>query len=91
MSELGQSIARALAARGVAGVQVDVPLARLTSFRIGGPAAAVAAVEDADFSCIFLEGEDIYINRMDEKSRQFFRDLSVETPPVRPASVPAKT
>lgn len=47
MSELGQSIARALAARGVAGVQVDVPLARLTSFRIGGPAAAVAAVEDA--------------------------------------------
>ena len=46
----------------------------------------VAAVEGADFSCIFLEGEDIYINRVDEKSRQFFRDLSVETPPVRPAS-----
>ena len=43
MSELGQSIARALAARGVAGVQVDVPLARLTSFRIGGPGPGRAA------------------------------------------------
>ena len=43
----------------------------------------VAATEDGAFSCIFLEGEEIYINRVDDKSRQFFRDLSVAVPPVR--------
>ena len=43
----------------------------------------VAAAEDGAFSCIFLEGEEIYINRVDDKSRQFCRELSVEVPPVR--------
>ena len=49
-----------------------------------GVAELVSAVEAGDFSCIFLEGEEIYINRLDDKSRQFFRDLSVDMPPVRP-------
>ena len=47
-------------------------------------AELVAAVESEGFSCIFLEGEEIYINRVDDKSRQFFRELSVDMPPVRP-------
>ena len=44
----------------------------------------VTAAEAGNFSCIFLEGEEIYINQVDDKSRQFFRDLSVDMPPVRP-------
>lgn len=46
----------------------------------------VAAVERSGFSTIFLEGEDIYINRMDAGAEQFVRELSVPVPPVRQPS-----
>lgn len=44
-----------------------------------------AAGSDA-FSCIFLEGEDIYINRVDQYTDQFMAQLDLPTPPVSPAS-----
>lgn len=46
MKELGQTISRALAARGVTRVREQVSLSELTSFRIGGPAAACAEAGD---------------------------------------------
>lgn len=45
----------------------------------------VTAVEDGGFSCIFLEGTDIYINGVDDMARQFMKDLNIPTPPIRPA------
>lgn len=46
MKELSETILKELAARGLHGVRASVPLQELTSFRIGGPAAAVALVPD---------------------------------------------
>ena len=37
----------------------------------------VAAARTDAFSCIFLEGEEIYINCINEMTRQFIRDLSI--------------
>ena len=45
----------------------------------------VEAAGDNTFSCIFLEGEDIYLNCINDLTRQFISDLSIEMPPVRPA------
>lgn len=46
----------------------------------------VDAVEAHGFSTIFLEGEDIYINRVDDGAEQFVRELSVPMPPMRQPS-----
>ena len=46
----------------------------------------VGAVSDGAFSCIFLEGEDIYLNCINDLTRMFMKDLNVPMPPVRPAS-----
>ena len=45
----------------------------------------VSAAGDDAFSCIFLEGEEIYINCINEMTRQFIRDLSIPMPLQRPA------
>ena len=45
----------------------------------------VAAAGDGAFSCIFLEGEDIYLNCVNDYTRQFISDLYIDMPPVRPA------
>ena len=45
----------------------------------------VAATGDGAFSCIFLEGEDIYLNCVNDYTRQFISDLYIDMPPVRPA------
>ena len=45
----------------------------------------VAAARTDAFSCIFLEGEEIYINCINEMTRQFIRDLSTPMPLQRPA------
>ena len=45
----------------------------------------VAAARTDAFSCIFLEGEEIYINCINEMTRQFIRDLSIPMPLQRPA------
>ena len=45
----------------------------------------VAAAEGGAFSSIFLEGEDIYLNCINDLTRQFIRELYVPMPPVRPA------
>ena len=47
-----------------------------------GVAELVAAAESGAFSCIFLEGEDIYINHMDGYARQFMGDLDLPDPPL---------
>lgn len=46
----------------------------------------VAAAGDDAFSCIFLEGEDIYLNCINDLTRAFMKDLNLPLPPVRPAS-----
>lgn len=46
----------------------------------------VSAAGDEIFSCIFLEGEDIYLNCINDLTRTFMKDLNVPMPPVRPAS-----
>ena len=48
----------------------------------------VAAAGDDAFSCIFLEGEDIYLNCINDLTRAFMKDLNLNLPlpPVRPAS-----
>ena len=46
----------------------------------------VAAAEGGAFSSIFLEGEDIYLNCINDLTRQFIRELYIPMPPVRPAS-----
>ena len=46
----------------------------------------VAAAGDGTFSCIFLEGEEIYLNCINDLTRRFMKDLNVPMPPVRPAS-----
>ena len=46
----------------------------------------VRAAGDNAFSCIFLEGEDIYLNCVNQLTRQFISDLYIDMPPVRPAS-----
>ena len=43
----------------------------------------VAAAGDNAFSCIFLEGEDIYVNCINDYTRRFISDLSIDMPPVR--------
>ena len=45
----------------------------------------VSASGDGLFSSIFLEGEDIYLNCINDYTRQFISDLSIPMPPVRPA------
>ena len=45
----------------------------------------VAAAGDETFSCIFLEGEDIYVNCINDYTRRFISDLSIDMPPVRTA------
>ena len=45
----------------------------------------VKAAGDNTFSCIFLEGEDIYVNCINGYTRRFISDLSIPMPPVRPA------
>ena len=45
----------------------------------------MAATGDGAFSCIFLEGEDIYLNCVNDYTRQFISDLYIDMPPVRPA------
>ena len=46
----------------------------------------VAAAGDDAFSCIFLEGEEIYLNCVNDLTRAFMKDLNLSLPPVRPAS-----
>lgn len=46
----------------------------------------VAAAGDDAFSCIFLEGEEIYLNCINDLTRAFMKDLNLPLPPVRPAS-----
>lgn len=45
----------------------------------------VSAAEGDAFSSIFLEGEDIYLNCINDLTRQFIRELYILMPPVRPA------
>ncbi len=45
----------------------------------------VSAAEGDAFSSIFLEGEDIYLNCINDLTRQFIRELYIPMPPVRPA------
>ena len=45
----------------------------------------VAAARDGAFSCIFLEGEEVYLNCINDYTRQFISDLYIDMPPVRPA------
>ena len=42
----------------------------------------VEAARSRTFSCIFLEGEDIYLNYVDDYARQFMGDLNLPLPPV---------
>lgn len=46
----------------------------------------VAAAGDETFSCIFLEGEEIYLNCINDLTRRFMKDLNLPLPPVRPSS-----
>lgn len=46
----------------------------------------VAAARDDAFSCIFLEGEEIYLNYVNDLTRAFMKDLNLPLPPVRPVS-----
>ena len=46
----------------------------------------VAAASSNAFSCIFLEGQDIYINYADEYTVQFMDDLHLPLPPISPPS-----
>lgn len=43
----------------------------------------VKATRNNDFSCIYLEGEDIYINCVDDRTREFMCDLDLPLPPVQ--------
>ena len=43
----------------------------------------VAATQDNDFSCIFLESDDIYINRIDQSAQAFTQKLDLPLPPVQ--------
>ena len=49
------------------------------------PEDVIPAARTDAFSCIFLEGEEIYINCINEMTRQFIRDLSIPMPLQRPA------
>lgn len=54
-----------------------------------GPEAVaelVAAARPNAFSCIFLEGTDLYINQVDQYARQFMGELDLSPPPVRDPS-----
>lgn len=42
----------------------------------------VSAARSNAFSCLFLEGEDIYINHVDDITRRFLADLALPVPPV---------
>lgn len=44
--------------------------------------ALVEATRDGAFSCIYLEGEDMYINRVDGHTLEFMKDLDLELPPL---------
>lgn len=46
-------------------------------------AELVSAARTNAFSCIFLEGQDIYINYADQYTMQFMADLDLPLPPVR--------
>lgn len=43
----------------------------------------VEATRTNDFPCIFLEGEDIYMNYADQNTHTFMEDLALPLPPVR--------
>ena len=61
-------------------------LKRLPSTTGNAVEELVAAAGDDAFSCIFLEGEDIYLNCINDLTRAFMKDLNLPLPPVRPAS-----
>jgi len=44
--------------------------------------ALVEATGDGAFSCIYLEGEDMYINRVDGHTLEFMKDLDLALPPL---------
>ena len=46
-------------------------------------AALVDATQNKDFSCIFLEGEDLYLNTCNQYTEAFMVDLDLSMPPVR--------
>ena len=43
----------------------------------------VSAAASNAFSCIFLEGHDIYINYANEQTHEFMKDLYLPLPPVQ--------
>ena len=43
----------------------------------------VSATLDGAFSCIFLEGKDIYLNCVNDLTRRFMGDLNLDMPPVQ--------
>lgn len=47
--------------------------------------AMVEAVRANTFSTIFLEGEEIYLNCVNDMTSQFMEELSLPMPPIRPA------
>lgn len=49
-------------------------------------AELIAATQSAGFSCIYLEEQEIYINRADQYARQFVQELDLPMPPVRDPS-----
>ena len=48
------------------------------------PEDVIPAARTDAFSCIFLEGEEIYIKCINEMTRQFIRDPSITMPLKRP-------
>lgn len=51
-----------------------------------GMAEMVSAMERHGFSGMFLEGEDCWINQLDDSARQYIAKFHLQTPPVRPLS-----
>lgn len=47
-------------------------------------AELVEAARSNDFACIFLEGEDFYINCLNQYTDQFMEQLNLPAPPVTP-------
>ena len=45
-------------------------------------AELVAAARSNAFSCIFLEGTELYINQVDQYARQFMGELDLSLPPI---------
>ncbi|MGE4276394.1 MAG: Cof-type HAD-IIB family hydrolase [Lawsonibacter sp.] len=47
-------------------------------------AELVEATQTDAFSCIYLEGQDIYLNYADRHAQEFMKDLCLPLPPVQP-------